>query len=42
MSNSKYIDVNGISTHYLESGQGEPVLLIHGSGLGLQHKLTGD
>ena len=25
MDNSKYIDVNGISTHYHESGQGEPV-----------------
>jgi 2-hydroxymuconate-semialdehyde hydrolase len=35
MSNSKYIDVNGISTHYHESGQGEAVLLIHGSGPGV-------
>ncbi|HEY4549642.1 MAG TPA: alpha/beta fold hydrolase, partial [Bacillus sp. (in: firmicutes)] len=35
MDNSKYIDVNGISTHYHESGQGEPVLLIHGSGPGV-------
>jgi pimeloyl-ACP methyl ester carboxylesterase len=35
MAESKYIDVKGISTHYLESGQGEPVLLIHGSGPGV-------
>src|SRR5437762_13311753 len=35
MDNSKYIDVNGISTHYHESGQGEAVLLIHGSGPGV-------
>ena len=35
MAESKYITVNGISTHYLESGQGEPVLLIHGSGPGV-------
>ncbi|AGK54548.1 alpha/beta fold hydrolase [Bacillus sp. 1NLA3E] len=33
--NSKYLDVKGISTHYHESGQGEPVLLIHGSGPGV-------
>ena len=32
---SKYLDVNGISTHYHESGQGETVLLIHGSGPGV-------
>jgi len=35
MYQSKNIDVNGISTHYLESGQGEPILLIHGSGPGV-------
>lgn len=35
MDNSKYIDVNGISTHYHEAGQGEAVLLIHGSGPGV-------
>jgi pimeloyl-ACP methyl ester carboxylesterase len=35
MDNSKYTDVNGISTHYHESGQGEAVLLIHGSGPGV-------
>ena len=35
MDHSKYIDVNGISTHYHESGQGEAVLLIHGSGPGV-------
>jgi 2-hydroxymuconate-semialdehyde hydrolase len=31
----KYIDVNGIQTHYHEAGQGEPLLLIHGSGPGV-------
>lgn len=31
----KYIDVNGINTHYHEDGQGEPLLLIHGSGPGV-------
>jgi 2-hydroxymuconate-semialdehyde hydrolase len=35
VSNSKYLNVNGILTHYHESGQGEPVLLIHGSGPGV-------
>jgi pimeloyl-ACP methyl ester carboxylesterase len=35
MDYSKYIDVNGISTHYHECGEGEPVLLIHGSGPGV-------
>lgn len=34
-ASSKYLDVNGISTHYHESGKGEPVLLIHGSGPGV-------
>ena len=31
----KYADVNGIQTHYHEDGQGEPLLLIHGSGPGV-------
>lgn len=31
----KYIDVKGIRTHYHEDGQGEPLLLIHGSGPGV-------
>lgn len=35
MDYSKYINVNGISTHYHEAGQGEAVLLIHGSGPGV-------
>ncbi|WP_071394310.1 alpha/beta fold hydrolase [Bacillus tuaregi] len=30
----KYINANGINTHYHEAGQGEPLLLIHGSGPG--------
>ena len=31
----KFIDVKGIHTHYHEAGQGEPLLLIHGSGPGV-------
>lgn len=31
----KYADVKGIKTHYHEDGQGEPLLLIHGSGPGV-------
>jgi 2-hydroxymuconate-semialdehyde hydrolase len=31
----KYIDVKGINTHYHEDGQGEALLLIHGSGPGV-------
>jgi len=31
----KYIDVKGIQTHYHEAGQGEALLLIHGSGPGV-------
>lgn len=34
-SNSKNVNVNGISTHYHEMGEGAPVLLIHGSGPGV-------
>ena len=31
----KFIDVKGINTHYHEDGQGEALLLIHGSGPGV-------
>lgn len=31
----KYLDVKGIHTHYHEDGQGEVILLIHGSGPGV-------
>ncbi len=31
---SRYIDVNGIKTHYLEAGSGKPLILIHGGGAG--------
>jgi 2-hydroxymuconate-semialdehyde hydrolase len=31
----KYADVQGIQTHYHEDGNGEPLLLIHGSGPGV-------
>ncbi len=29
---AKFVDVNGIRTRYFEVGQGEPLLLVHGSG----------
>lgn len=31
----KFIEAGGISTHYHEAGEGEPLLLIHGSGPGV-------
>lgn len=35
VENGKFLDVKGINTHYHEAGQGEPLLLIHGSGPGV-------
>lgn len=35
MDKGKYVDVQGIQTHYHEEGKGEPLLLIHGSGPGV-------
>jgi len=31
---SHYIDASGIKTHYLEAGQGKPIILMHGGGAG--------
>ncbi len=31
---SRFVDVAGQSTHYLESGHGDPVVLVHGGGAG--------
>jgi len=31
---SKFIDAGGVRTHYLEAGQGRPLVLIHGGGAG--------
>ena len=31
---SRFVDANGIKTHYIESGTGEPLILIHGGGPG--------
>ena len=31
---NKFIDVNGISTHYYETGAGSPLILMHGGGAG--------
>lgn len=33
-SYSHYVDVDGIRTHYLAMGEGEPLILIHGGGAG--------
>ncbi|MCC7410147.1 MAG: alpha/beta fold hydrolase [Gammaproteobacteria bacterium] len=31
---SRFVDVDGLRTHYLEAGEGEPLVLIHGGGAG--------
>jgi pimeloyl-ACP methyl ester carboxylesterase len=31
---SNYVDARGIRTHYVEAGQGDPVVLVHGAGPG--------
>jgi len=31
---SRFVDADGIKTHYIESGTGEPLILIHGGGPG--------
>lgn len=31
---SNFVNVNGIRTHFVESGQGDPIVLIHGAGPG--------
>lgn len=33
---SKWIDINGLQVHYRMEGQGQPVVLIHGTGASLQ------
>ena len=35
MIDSKYIEVDGVNTHYLVGGEGSPVILIHGVGAGV-------
>jgi len=32
--NSHFVDAGGIQTHYIEAGQGNPVILLHGGGAG--------
>ena len=32
--NHAYIDVDGVKTHYIEAGEGSPLVLIHGRGAG--------
>lgn len=34
MFESRYVNLDGINTHYLEAGQGKTVILIHGGGAG--------
>lgn len=31
---SNYVNVNGIRTHFVEAGQGEPLIMVHGAGPG--------
>jgi pimeloyl-ACP methyl ester carboxylesterase len=31
---SNYVNVNGIRTHFVEAGQGDPIILVHGAGPG--------
>jgi 2-hydroxy-6-oxo-6-(2'-aminophenyl)hexa-2,4-dienoate hydrolase len=31
---SRYVDANGVKTHYLEAGKGPPLILLHGGGAG--------
>lgn len=31
---SKFVDCNGIKTHYCEMGEGDPLILVHGGGAG--------
>ena len=31
---SRYVDANGIKTHYMEAGAGQPLVLVHGGGAG--------
>lgn len=31
---AKFVDVNGLKTHYIEAGAGSPVILVHGGGAG--------
>ncbi|UTF55690.1 alpha/beta fold hydrolase [Natronosalvus rutilus] len=30
----RYIQIDGVETHYIEAGTGEPVVLVHGGGMG--------
>ncbi|MDI5405235.1 hypothetical protein MJM25_29265, partial [Salmonella enterica subsp. enterica serovar Lubbock] len=33
MDKDKFVEANGIKIHYVEEGEGPPLLLIHGGGL---------
>ena len=35
---SAYVNANGIKTHYVHAGEGEPVILVHGGGPGASGK----
>ncbi len=32
--NDRYVEVNGVETHYIEAGEGDTVVLVHGGGMG--------
>ena len=34
MENPKFVDVKGVRTRYFESGEGDPLLLVHGGAFG--------
>lgn len=37
-----FVDVDGVRLHYVERGAGEPLVLLHGNGSGLEDFLTSD
>lgn len=36
MENPKYVEVDGINTRYFDSGEGEPIVLVHGGHFGVR------
>jgi len=36
----KFVDIGGVRLHYIERGQGEPLLLLHGNGSMIQDFLS--
>lgn len=40
MALARFIDVGGVSTHYLEAGSGPPLVLLHGAAFGIDAAFT--